>query len=55
VVKGDPAEKLLQTLRDLLVEDGRVTSKKAAAASNERRTGAERRPASMRRSVRRRA
>lgn len=56
VVKGDPAEKLLHTLRGLLSNGGNGAGKKGAGKmSAERRTGTERRAESNRHRVRRRA
>lgn len=56
VVKGDPAEKLLHTLRSLLSKNGDGASKKRAEkVSADRRAGTDRRGHSSRHSVRRRA
>lgn len=56
VVKGDPAEKLLQTLRGLLSEDGNGARKRAAGkVTANRRAGTDRRTGSSRNGARRRA
>lgn len=56
VVKGDPAEKLLQTLRDLLSANGdRVPAKAAGKLAAGRAAGNGRGPQSTRRRVRRSA
>lgn len=56
VVKGDPAEKLLQTLRGLLSEDGDGARRKAAGeVTANRRAGTDRRTGSSRHGARRRA
>jgi len=56
VVKGDPAEKLLQTLRDLLPGNGnQVARKTAGKVPSDRTEGREPRTAAARRGMRRRA
>ena len=56
VVKGDPAEKLLQTLRDLLPGNGnQVARKTAGKVPSDRSEGREPRTAAARRGMRRRA
>jgi CheY-like chemotaxis protein len=55
VVKGDPADKLLQTLRDLLPANGNPVPRKSAGKADGNRTGRSRTADNSRRTIRRRA